>query len=363
MHSANISKREKKRRARENPNRFNFRYGDNAKWLQCKEGRLRGEKLLPQGGMKLPTALRLLFVIYRVLVTWGACPMGTHPKLRSLGHQQLGGGQWELRGCRTGLVMKLCGFIKSFLVLENASSDGKWSGSFSVGGVKDSPGGPSNSLCKCAAWECCVKTKPQTCLSKKGPREMLWMFNLVLQQSCWCIQAGEQLWLIQLILILDQLFISILSSFLGCPSPTTCCLPSSGFQPVDAASPFLQPCQAVPCATNPSTNSRGPALTLPRCCQHLALLQTWHHPGESGTTVAGSAHAALLPCRSESTTAIPTLTSLHLSCLCIMPTAPGSVTDSREAEHSEGIQQLRMKTKNEGSNIGEQNEMKQLSLL
>lgn len=81
MHSANISKRGKKRRARENPNRFNFRYGDNAKWLQCKEGRLRGEKLLPQGGMKLPAALRLLFMIYRVLVTWGACPMGTHPKL------------------------------------------------------------------------------------------------------------------------------------------------------------------------------------------------------------------------------------------------------------------------------------------
>lgn len=76
MHSANISKRGKKRRARENPNRFNFRYGDNAKWLQCKEGRLRGENLLPQGGMKLPAALRLLFMIYRVLVTWGGMSHG-----------------------------------------------------------------------------------------------------------------------------------------------------------------------------------------------------------------------------------------------------------------------------------------------
>lgn len=74
MHSANISKRgkKKKRRVRENPNRFNFRYGDKAKWLQCKEGRLRGEKLLPQGGagaVKLPAALRLLFVIYGVVAT------------------------------------------------------------------------------------------------------------------------------------------------------------------------------------------------------------------------------------------------------------------------------------------------------
>lgn len=90
--------------------------------------------------------------------------------------------------------MKLCGFIKSFLVVEKVFSDGKWRGSFSVAGVKDFPGGPSNSLCECAAWECYVKTKPQTCHPKKGPSAMLWMFSLVLQQSHRCIQAGEQLW-------------------------------------------------------------------------------------------------------------------------------------------------------------------------
>lgn len=96
---------------------------------------------------------------------------------------------------------------------------------------------------------------------------------------------------------------------------------------------------------------------------HLALLQTWDHPGGSSSTVAASAPTPLHPCPSESTTAIPTLTALHLSRLCAMPTIPGSVSGSGEAEHSEGIQQLRMRTKNEGSNTGEQNEMKQLSLL
>lgn len=152
-----------------------------------------------------------------------------------------------------------------------------------MGGVKDFPGGPSDSLCKCAAWECWVKTKPQSCLSKKGTSEMLWMFNLALQQSYGCIQAGEQLWSTQMILVLDQLFISALLLSLGCLTPTTCCLASGGFQPVDAASPLLQPCQAVPCATNPIADRQVPALTLPRCCQHLALLQTWHHAGESSS--------------------------------------------------------------------------------
>lgn len=232
-----------------------------------------------------------------------------------------------------------------------------------MGGGKDFPGGSSNSLCKCAAWECCVKTKPQTCLSKKGTSEMLWMCNLALQQSYWCTQAGEQLWSTQMILVLDQFFISVLLLSLSCLTPTTCCLPSGGFQSVDAASPLLQPCQVVPCATNPSANRQVPALTLPRCCQHLALLQTWHHSGQSSSTTAAFAPTPLHPCPSESTTAIPTLTSLHLSCLCVMPTIPGNVSGSGKAEHSEGIQQLRMRTKNEGSNIGKQNEIKQLSLL
>lgn len=189
---------------------------------------------------------------------------------------------------------------------------------------------------------------------------MLCIFSLVLQQSHCCIQTGEQLWSTQMILFLDQLFISVLLPSLGCVTPTTCCLPSGGFQPVNAACPLLQPCQAVPCATNPRANSQGPALTLSRCCPHLALLQTWHHPGESGSTVAGSAPTSLHPCPSERITAISALTSLHLSYLCVIP---GSVPGSGEAEHSEGIQQLRMRTKNEGSNTGEQNEMKQLSLL
>lgn len=195
-----------------------------------------------------------------------------------------------------------------------------------MGSVKGFPGGPSNSLCECAAWERYVKTKPQTCLPKKGPSEMLWMFSLVFQQSHWCIQAGEQLWFTYIIFVLDQLFISVLLPSLGCLTSTTCCLPSGSFQPVDAASPLLQPCQAVPCATNPGANSQAPALP-------LALLQTWHHPGESGSIVAASASTPLHPCPSESTTAILTLTSLHLSCLCVMPTVSGSVSGSGEAKH------------------------------
>lgn len=136
---------------------------------------------------------------------------------------------------------------------------------------------------------------------------MLWMFSLALQQSYRCIQAGEQLWSTQMIIVLDQLFILVLLPSLGCLTSTTCCLPSGGFQSVGAASPLLQPCQAVPCATNSSANTQVPALT-----QHLAQLQTWHHPGESSSTLAAPAPTPLHPCPSESTTAIPTLTSIFL---------------------------------------------------
>lgn len=92
----------KKKRARENPNRFNFRYGEKAKWLQCKEGRLAGETLL-QRETKLAAALRLLFIIYRVVLAWRAFPEGSQSQARgvgSLGHPKPHGGRRGDAGSR-----------------------------------------------------------------------------------------------------------------------------------------------------------------------------------------------------------------------------------------------------------------------
>lgn len=46
--------KEKKKGAIENCNRFNFRYGEKAKWLQCKEGRFADKMLLPADRNKVP---------------------------------------------------------------------------------------------------------------------------------------------------------------------------------------------------------------------------------------------------------------------------------------------------------------------
>lgn len=107
--------------------------------------------------------------------------------------------------------------------------------------------------------------------------------------------------------------------------PSVRCLPACGScLPLTPALPGCPMCHQPQCK-QPGTCS-DPA-------QVLALLQTWPHPGESGSTVAASAPIPLHPCPSESTTAIPTLTSLHLSCLCVMPTVSGSVSGSGEAKH------------------------------
>lgn len=68
--------------------------------MQCKEGRLRGEKLLPQGGVgavKLPEALRLLFMIYRV-VAHGGTSHGDPSQARGTNNPMEGSGSCREAG-------------------------------------------------------------------------------------------------------------------------------------------------------------------------------------------------------------------------------------------------------------------------
>lgn len=120
MHSANISKREKKKeiRAREDPNRFNFRYGEKAKWLQCKEGWLTEETFLSAERNEAPSSPEAaIYYLQGCIGVGGAFPMGSQPRARGSGPRGTrgpveGGGRCRgagQDGVTAGLVTKLCG--------------------------------------------------------------------------------------------------------------------------------------------------------------------------------------------------------------------------------------------------------------
>lgn len=144
------------------------------------------------------------------------------------------------------------------LVLKTASSDGKQSGSFRFGGLKVVTGAPpANGQCMHTAWKCCVKTKPETFPSKKGPSETLRIFQCV---SAGLVVAGKLLlhpgWATALV---KPNNIHFGTNYFSWPR----CLPWAELQAVAAAprgcparcpwaitwvfpnatSPFLQPCQ------------------------------------------------------------------------------------------------------------------------
>jgi len=92
-----------------------------------------------QRGAKLPAALRLLVIIYRVVSARGASPGGASPELggvTSLGPPQPHGGQqgdagWDLGSVGLAVKLQSC---KTPWFKTNSSSDGKRRGSFRLGG-------------------------------------------------------------------------------------------------------------------------------------------------------------------------------------------------------------------------------------